>query len=556
MLEIGKKIGEYILVEHIDSGGFGDVWKAEVPTFLGTDEFALKFIRPPKDKEGINLEKVKKEMAAWRKVSGLPHIVSVIKADKFENYIYIVSEYADGGSLENWLWENGGKAESAERAVQITLEILRGLESMHKQHIAHRDVKPANILIKKGIFCLADFGISRQIKTYPKATRSLGTFEYMSPEALARNPSISEKTDIWSTGVILQELLTGKLPFTQETGALEAAILHGTPNSLSENIPKSLREIVEKALQKKPENRFASAQEMRVALERVKWGNETIEEDDFKTSEENEDLINLIRELPRNPKEILAILIKRWGIKSLDDILIDDVNKVKFTEPNQEDEKQPSSKGIANLLPKEPIKDKPAPLPEQRRKYITRKIKSPKRIPLWIKVSSAIVLVMIIGAVAITKMPLNKFSGQEITTPAAQTSNEQSIFGENASNNTNENSNVSSNSAPVFEPTRTPTPKKNKTPNYKNTNVTESPAPTQELQPAVNSIQTPVTTGESPKPKPTLPKPPAQTPTPTPKQTPDTNGTQTVKKNSNKKKGAGKKKTPKSNPDCIFTGNC
>ena len=130
MLEKGKKVGEYLLLEKLGAGGFGEVWKAEKRTELSVSYFALKFFRP-KDDDAIDLEIVKKEVQTWQSLSGLQNVISVIEANKFEDYVYIVSEFAEGGSLEKWLKDNGGKANSPEEAVSITRQILQGLEGMH-----------------------------------------------------------------------------------------------------------------------------------------------------------------------------------------------------------------------------------------------------------------------------------------------------------------------------------------------------------------------------------------------------------------------------------------
>ncbi|MCY7346832.1 MAG: serine/threonine-protein kinase, partial [Pyrinomonadaceae bacterium] len=227
MLKSGDQIGQFILLNHVGSGGFGDVWKAEKRTALDSNYFALKFFRPKDDR--IDFDKIGKELAVWKQLKGLPHIISVIELDRFDDYVYVVSDFADGGSLEKWLQDNG-KASSQEEAVKITLQLLTGLENLHEKGFVHRDLKPDNILIMNGKYCLADFGISREIKTHSKATGTAGTMEYMPPEAFTKTPSVTPQTDIWAVGVILQKLLTGELPYPQEDyPSLVSAILMYEP---------------------------------------------------------------------------------------------------------------------------------------------------------------------------------------------------------------------------------------------------------------------------------------------------------------------------------------
>ncbi len=265
MLSRGYKVGQYELLNQVGSGGFGDVWKAEKRTALDVNYFALKFFRPKDDR--IDFDKIGKELAVWKRLKGLPHIISVIELDRFEDYVYVVSDFADGGSLENWLKDNNGKASNEAEAIKITLEILTGLENLHDKGFVHRDLKPDNILIMNGKYCLADFGISREIKTHSKATGTAGTMEYMPPEAFEKTPSVTPQTDIWAVGVILQKLLTGALPYPQEDyPSLVSAILMYEPEPMPAYVPEGLREIVKKALQKDRKDRFQTAREMREAL--------------------------------------------------------------------------------------------------------------------------------------------------------------------------------------------------------------------------------------------------------------------------------------------------
>ncbi|HSK74679.1 MAG TPA: serine/threonine-protein kinase, partial [Pyrinomonadaceae bacterium] len=266
MLEKGRKIGDYVLAEKVGHGGFGDVWRAEKHTALSVSSVALKFFRP-KETEQVDIAEVKRELEVWQKVSGLPNIISAIEADFVEDYIYIVSEFAEGGSMQKWLAANGGKAESVEQAVSITLEILNGLDHLHRTGFIHRDIKPANILIRKGTFCLADFGVTREVKTHSITMHTAGTYQYMPPEAFSKKPIVTPATDIWAVGVILQELLTGRLPFPpDEIPSLMYSILNDEPEEMPPDIPKPLHEIVHRALQKQREDRYSTAQEMMTAL--------------------------------------------------------------------------------------------------------------------------------------------------------------------------------------------------------------------------------------------------------------------------------------------------
>lgn len=264
MLSCGDRIGSYVLLNKVGSGGFGDVWKAEKRTALDVNYFALKFFRPKDDQ--INFENIRKELAVWKQLRGLGNIISVVELDRFEDYVYVVSDFAEGGSLENWFKQNK-KAESEVQAVEIVTQILQGLENLHEKGFVHRDLKPDNLLIMNGKLCLADFGISREVKTHSRATGTAGTIEYMPPEAFEKNPPVSPQIDLWAVGVILQKLLTGELPFPHEMPALMFAILQSEPEPMPESVSLGLRAIVKKALQKKRENRFQSAKEMRNALQ-------------------------------------------------------------------------------------------------------------------------------------------------------------------------------------------------------------------------------------------------------------------------------------------------
>jgi formylglycine-generating enzyme required for sulfatase activity len=194
--------------------------------------------------------------------------VPIIDADEYDGQIVIVSEYAPDGSLEEWLKKHG--AMPVERAIETTIQILDGLEFLHSRNIIHRDLKPANILLQGKTPRLADFGISRALRTTvaSQSQNISGTFAYMSPEALDGKRSV--QTDVWSVGVNLYQFLTGTLPFPQkEPSVLFPAIIMREFTPLPDSIPQSLKTVIAKALAKLPENRYKTTGEMREDLRKI-----------------------------------------------------------------------------------------------------------------------------------------------------------------------------------------------------------------------------------------------------------------------------------------------
>jgi serine/threonine-protein kinase len=282
MFQAGDTIGSYVLVKRIGDGAFGDVWLAE-KTGLVKTKFALKL---PKGND-IDTQVFGEEAEVWAQVSGHTNVVPIIEADTHpvkrngidisQEQIVIVSEYLPDGSLQTLLRENGGKASTPERAAEITLGILSGLNYLHTRQpaIIHRDLKPDNVLLQGETPRLTDFGISRALKTasYLQTQRIAGTLPYMAPEAF--DGHFSPRTDVWAAGVILYQLLSGELPFPQrEMPSLIAAIVNDDPLPLPDAVPKQLQYVVQRALKKTPGRRYASADEMRRDLRDALQGKE------------------------------------------------------------------------------------------------------------------------------------------------------------------------------------------------------------------------------------------------------------------------------------------
>lgn len=309
MLEKDDKIGDYTLIKFLGRGQFGEVWLAEKQLQFSTRKFrhALKFLSNRGDE--IDLKAAEAEIDTWMEASGHPNVMPVLDMIVFRDYVIIVSEYADGGSLGDWFSKNGGKSPSIDKAIEMMLGILRGIEHLHSRSVIHRDLKPDNILLQGNFPRITDFGISRIISDNTTATKAIGSPRYMSPEAFLGNKL--PQTDIWSAGVILYEMLSGYFPFDGETiFGLRDAIMQSEPRPLPEDIPNDLGAIITNALQKDGAKRFQTAREMRLAVEKSLYrlrANAT--NDDFADQDDEplvltKPLVQFTDTPPQSPNEI------------------------------------------------------------------------------------------------------------------------------------------------------------------------------------------------------------------------------------------------------------
>lgn len=259
MFRAGQQIGNYTLVKPLGRGGFGEVWMAMRRAKFVTTKVAVKLpIR-----EQVDAEAIKQEAVLWEQASGHPNVLPIIEADEYDGQIVIVSEYAPDGTLDDLLKREG--ALPVKRAIEMGDGILRGLEFLHSRRIIHRDIKPANILLQGDTPRLTDFGMSRVLLMNSLSNDMSGTPYYMAPEAFSRKRNV--QTDIWSSGVVLYEMLTGKLPFRgNDLGEIYVSVFQEKPAPLPEGVPASLQNVVTKALAKLPAERYASAAEMREDL--------------------------------------------------------------------------------------------------------------------------------------------------------------------------------------------------------------------------------------------------------------------------------------------------
>jgi len=259
--------GRYQVVGHLGTGGMAEVYCAQ-DMQLGR-KVALKLLHDRFAEDEEFVERFRREASS---AAGLQHqhVVSVYDRGQAGGTSYIAMEYVDGRTLKVLVQESG-PLEPA-RAVELTVQILRAARFAHRRGVIHRDFKPQNVIVDdEGRAKVTDFGIARAGASDMTQTGSImGTAQYLSPEQ-AQGHAVGARSDLYSIGIILYELLTGRVPFHAEspiTVALkqvsEAPV---PPSQISPAVTPELEEIVLRALQKEPERRFADADEFIAALE-------------------------------------------------------------------------------------------------------------------------------------------------------------------------------------------------------------------------------------------------------------------------------------------------
>lgn len=266
--------GRYELFERVGEGGMAVVFKAK--DRLLNRLVAIKILRPEYTKDSLFIESFRRESQIAANLVH-PNIVNIYDVGKQGNIYYIVMELIDGKPLSDIIKEEGEL--DPRWAVAIAKEIASGLSLAHKHQLIHRDIKPHNILVTKdGVAKIADFGIAKTVSSDTfvgeKKDAVMGSVHYFSPEQ-ARGGYVDERSDIYSLGIVLYEMLTGKVPFDGET-AVEVAVKHMNepmtpPSRLRADIPQDLEEIILKATNKLQINRYKTADEMITALNFVKF---------------------------------------------------------------------------------------------------------------------------------------------------------------------------------------------------------------------------------------------------------------------------------------------
>jgi CheY-like chemotaxis protein len=265
--------GRYEIIEEIGKGGMGKVYRA-----LDTEvkeEVAVKLIKPKIIQDEATIERFRNELKVARKVSHR-NICRMHDLGKAEEGYYITMEYVEGEDLKSLIRKKGKL--STDEAIGIAQQVCEGLAEAHELGVVHRDMKPQNIMIDKNDRAkIMDFGIARSVEV-PRVTATgmiIGTPDYFSPEQ-AEGEEADQRSDIYSLGVILYEMVTGSVPFEGDT-ALSVALKHKSqlpldPRKLNPDVSDDLSRLILICMEKERERRYQKAEELLADLRNIEEG--------------------------------------------------------------------------------------------------------------------------------------------------------------------------------------------------------------------------------------------------------------------------------------------
>ena len=270
--------GRYQIIEELGKGGMGKVYKAHDTEIK--EKVALKLIKPEIASDKRTIERFQNELKLARKISHR-NVCRMYDINKEEGSYFITMEYVSGEDLKSLI--RRVKQLTVGTAISIAKQVCDGLAEAHRLDVVHRDLKPSNIMIDKdGNVRIMDFGIARSLKGkgITGAGVMIGTPEYMSPEQV-ESKEVDQRSDIYSLGVILYEMVTGRVPFEGDTpfsvGVKHKSEIPADPKEINAQIPEDLSQVILKCLEKDKERRFQSVGEFRDELESIEKGVPTTE---------------------------------------------------------------------------------------------------------------------------------------------------------------------------------------------------------------------------------------------------------------------------------------
>lgn len=277
-IQSGGMLGRYRIVEQIGMGGMGVVYRAHDERL--ERDVAIKILAPGTVRSSLARHRVRNEALALSRISH-PNIETIFEFDSLDQWDFLVVELIPGMGLDELL-AHGPVSQS--EAIMLCAQLLRGLAAAHEKGIVHRDLKPSNLrLSSDGFLKILDFGLAQfedsdgtlpDFTTETHNTVFAGTLAYMSPEQV-RGLALSPRSDLYSVGVVLYQMVTGQLPFIASGATLIDAILNRpvpAPNRISKGIGGELQRVILKAMEKDPKRRYQSAREMLVDVEALASG--------------------------------------------------------------------------------------------------------------------------------------------------------------------------------------------------------------------------------------------------------------------------------------------
>lgn len=336
----------YEILGRVGSGGMSEVYKAKCHKL---NRFvAIKALKQEysEDKNFVAKFRVEAQSAA-----GLshPNIVSIYDVGEDSGLYYIVMELVEGITLKNYI-EKKGRLDVKE-AVSIAIQIAQGIQTAHSHHIIHRDIKPQNIIIsKEGKVKVTDFGIARASSAQTINSNAMGSVHYISPEQARGNYS-DERSDIYSLGISLYEMITGRVPFDGDT-TVSVALQHiqseiPSPKEIVPELPISVEKMIYKCTQKKPERRYATAGDLIIDL---KQSLQTPEEDFVQLSDSN----SSARTVSITPKELEYIKMESTAerLKKQENPAKNEIrqNKQLYIEPETETDEESVNPKVEKVM--------------------------------------------------------------------------------------------------------------------------------------------------------------------------------------------------------------